>query len=336
MDGGSRENRAVRRRQGVALVSILFIVALIAVLAHQLITEHQLTVAFTRQSLHSAQAREYARGGEEYARQILYEDWLDEETRAKDTLLEDWAQEFEEMPIDVGETGTLRLRIRDATSKLNVNGIVDPEHLARLKRLLAGLNLDEALAARWLDWIDQDLEPSEFGAEDSTYLLYDPAFRTPNRPVADISELLVLMELDADDRNRDVDDPEDPREQLEAGLIALPPSVKSVNINTVVSEDVMLSLGPGMGEINVTGLLELEREYESVEDVTADYAAFGDSAGAISVTTEYFIIEVTVELNGYRTDLTTLLHRDFDNGTMTTLSRNYGKLIAEDIEPEVL
>ena len=82
----------IQRNRGVALVSVLLIVALATTLAHQMATRHTLNIAQSRLLIDGSQARQYARGGEEYARQILYADWLEEETRANDTLLESWAR----------------------------------------------------------------------------------------------------------------------------------------------------------------------------------------------------------------------------------------------------
>ena len=80
-----------RRHRGVALISVMLILAVATTLAYQVATRHTLSIAQSRQLLDGSQVRQYALGGEEYARQILYADWLDEETRANDTLLESWA-----------------------------------------------------------------------------------------------------------------------------------------------------------------------------------------------------------------------------------------------------
>ena len=91
--------------RGVALVSVLLIVALVAALAWRMITQHQLAVAHTRHFLHGGQARHYALAGEEYARQALFADWEDEETRTVDTLLEEWANPQPDASRRAGEAG---------------------------------------------------------------------------------------------------------------------------------------------------------------------------------------------------------------------------------------
>ena len=79
------------RQRGVALISVLLIVVAATALAYEMATRHTLNIAQSRLLLNGSQARQYALGGEEYARQILYADWEDEETRAYDTLQESWA-----------------------------------------------------------------------------------------------------------------------------------------------------------------------------------------------------------------------------------------------------
>ena len=79
------------RRQGLALVGALLVVAVATALGYEIVVRHTLSVAQGRLTLDGAQARQYAFGGEAYARQLLYEDWEDEETRRMDTLLEVWA-----------------------------------------------------------------------------------------------------------------------------------------------------------------------------------------------------------------------------------------------------
>ena len=64
-----------RRSTGVALLSVLLIVSVATTLAHHMMSRHTLSVAYTGVALNGSQARQYALGGEEYARQLLYTDW---------------------------------------------------------------------------------------------------------------------------------------------------------------------------------------------------------------------------------------------------------------------
>ena len=151
-----RQRRDVPR--GVALVSVLLIVAVTTALAYEIANRHAFGVAISRQMLEASQAREYALGGEQYLRQVLYADWEDETTRAKDTLLEDWSTATQAFEVD---DGSIELRVVDLQARFNLNSVVGaggPENTARLKRLFTHLELDPSAVDAWVDWIDGDQE----------------------------------------------------------------------------------------------------------------------------------------------------------------------------------
>ena len=63
------------RQAGVALVSVLLVVAIGTVLAVSMIQEQYASIQISRGYLSRTQANQYALGGEELARQILYADF---------------------------------------------------------------------------------------------------------------------------------------------------------------------------------------------------------------------------------------------------------------------
>lgn len=91
-----------RRQRGVALISILLIVALVTALLYNLMSRQSLVVAQTRHLIRADQALAYALGAEAYARQILFEDWEQAPSRALDTLTEVWAVPAAPFDIDAG------------------------------------------------------------------------------------------------------------------------------------------------------------------------------------------------------------------------------------------
>ncbi len=96
--------------------------------------------------------------------------------------------------------------------------------MAQFKALLEALNLDVGYAARLVDWIDSDDQPTfPGGGEDSFYLAQEPAHRVPNLPLTSISELLAMgMDRASYDR-------------LAPFVTALPPNTK-LNICTAPGE----------------------------------------------------------------------------------------------------
>ena len=301
------------RNHGVALVSVLLIVAVVSALAYHLMTHHALTLAASRQLFEQAQLREYALGGEIFARQMLYEDWEQESSRPIDTFLEKWSKPFNPPQIEDGE---VEVRVTDLAGRFNLNSVVGGgglENHARLKRLYRALNIDSSLADRWLDWIDDDSEVTGLGLEDGDYLLYDVPYRTANQPAAHLSEVALAAGLSREEFER-----------LRSHVTVLPPLRLGVNVNTATSS-VLESLGPNFGPSEAQSLVQSEREYEDIESFTADYAALGGSAGVLAVRSDYFEISVRVERFESRVVLTTVVYRDPSSGQLSVLSRDFGQ-----------
>jgi len=301
------------RNHGVALVSVLLIVAVVSALAYHLMTHHSLTLAASRQLFEQAQLREYALGGEIFARQMLYEDWEQESSRPIDTFLEKWSKPFNPPQIEDGE---VEVRVTDLAGRFNLNSVVGGgglENHARLKRLYRALNIDPSLADRWLDWIDDDSEVTGLGLEDGDYLLYDVPYRTANQPAAHLSEVALAAGLSREEFAR-----------FRSHVTVLPPLRLGVNVNTATSS-VLESLGPSFGPSEAQSLVQSEREYEDIESFTADYAALGGSAGVLAVRSDYFEISVRVERFESRVVLTTVVYRDPSSGQLSVLSRDFGQ-----------
>ena len=302
---------SIRQVRGVALVAVLMIVALISILAYHLVSQHLLMVSFARQSLEVVQVRQLARGGEALARQLMFQDWEDEARREIDALNDVWAEDIDTLTAD---NGTIEVRISDATARFNVNTIInEPEHLAGLQRLLDYHEIDRAVADRWLDFIDEDLETKGFGGEDGDYLLREPPFRVSNQPVSSVEELLAIVELTDEEKTG-----------LRMSLAALPADVATVNVNTVMDEAVIAALGAGVTRADIDQLLEAEREFERVEEVTGPFAVFAQNADFLATTTDYFVVEVRARRGDYRADLRSIVFRDPATGHLKVIARDFG------------
>src|SRR5262245_63424029 len=94
-----------RHNRGVALLSVLLIVAIVSALVYHLLERHSLVIAQTQQTLAGDQALSYALGAEAYARQLLVEDWTNPERRAFDGLTEAGAQRLRPSEVDTGHLG---------------------------------------------------------------------------------------------------------------------------------------------------------------------------------------------------------------------------------------
>ncbi len=302
-----------RAAAGVALVSVLLVVALASALAYQMLSRHGLTIAYSDQLLRGGQAREYALAAEAFARQLLVEDWSEEDTRAADTLLETWAEPTP--PFEV-EGGTVALAILDLNARFNLNGVVGkggPDNVQRLQQLVTNLGLDPAVADGWLDWVDRDEDIRGTGAEDETYLLLEPAYRAANQPAASTSELFAVATVEPDHYAA-----------LRPHVAWLPDTTLRVNVNTA-GYQVLRCLAPGLSEDAAETLVESEREFREVAEVTAQYAAFGQSVAALAVVSEYFEVRVRAEVADARVELTSMLHRDPTTGRVRLLARDFAQ-----------
>ncbi len=305
-----------RRIRGVVLLSVLLILALLSALVYQLVGRQSLVVAQARQTFAGDQALEYALGAEAFARQVLRQEWMD--TGAVDNLTEIWAQPLPPLEVD---NGFLEIQVRDLNGCFNLNSVASTRtgqggariNLTRFKTLLRNLNLPDNIGDAWLDWIDPDQEVSGFGAEDGEYLLEEYPHRTADRLAGDVSELRMVKEVD-----RDV------WALIEPYVCVLPTDVLKVNVNTADAM-VLAALNPSLSEAQLQAVTESERLYTDVTQLTTEIPELVPARDALSVASEYFEIQVRAQVDDSLVELSSVLHRAPNDGTITLLTRNFGK-----------
>lgn len=112
-------------------------------------------------------------------------------------------------PSEAIDATGVRFGLECESSKLNLNTLLtggDDDAKAR-DRLLAIPGMTDELADCILDWLDEDDEPREFGAESDYYTTLDPPYRPTNGPIRCLEELLFVRgvttsHLYGADRNR--------------------------------------------------------------------------------------------------------------------------------------
>jgi general secretion pathway protein K len=295
-------------QRGIALITVMLIVALATIAALAMASRQQLDVRRIASLLHGDQAYAYALGVENWGSAILQRDQDDGDT---DNLGEDWAQRIPPLPVPGGQ---IRGHIEDLQGRFNLNnlvkkGAVSPPHLEQFRRVLAALELDGALAAAVVDWIDVDIDPQlPDGAEDSVYLSQDPPYRAANRPFTSISELRLVQGFDAKAVNRLLP------------YISVLPGSTPINVNTA-STAVLRSLAEDLSDGDAQRLVEDRGEdgYESVADFLKhdSLAGLQIEPGELSVSSEYFLIHADVELGQARTRLYSLVKRPADQPPVT-------------------
>lgn len=311
------------RQRGVALISVLLIVAILMAVTSRLLATHNLVINQHQNTFEQNQALHYVLGAETLARQALYEDFT-QSGPGLDHQGELWAQPV--MPFELDEGGFLEAQLRDLHGCMNLNAVIgagSATHLERLQRLSRNLGIDQNIAESWKDWIDADMEVTGFGAEDNEYLLAQPPYRTPNRPVTGLSELFLLQGAD--------------REQLALLLphvCLLPHGDSRVNINTADAQT-LAALDAELSLAITEPIAAEERRYDSVEGFLEAHAEFASASDVLSVTSEHFLLHAQAQVGSSSVSLESLLYRDPDNGRVTVIKRDFGKLFRTKLSATV-
>ena len=308
------------RQRGVALITVLLVVAIVTVVSAAMVARQQLSIRASSNQLQARQAWHYALGGEALAQAILARDLKGGEPGAAaiDHLLEPWAQPLPAFEIDQGE---ILVRIEDLAGRFNLNDLLrdqqpNPAAVEQFRRLLLRLQISAPYAERLLDWIDPDQQPSgELGAEDNVYLGLDTPYRSAGRRLHDLSELRLLLDMREEDFQR-----------LAPYVVALPPNVP-LNVNTA-SAMVLSSLSDNLSLGAAESLVELRRAvpFRNSAAFLAQPALAGTTlqGTALAVGSQFFLATSEVRLGDRRLALVSLLQREQD-GSVRVLARNLGQ-----------
>ncbi|MDA0790178.1 MAG: type II secretion system minor pseudopilin GspK [Proteobacteria bacterium] len=315
-------------QRGIALISILLVVVIATVLSVSMIRHQNLIIHQVRNGLQMSQASQYALGGEELARQILWQDLAD--TGPVDYLTEKWAApnmlfEFED--------GEVNIQIIDLHSRLNINsllavGPVGQVSRARFAALLAVVGLDASYLDRLVDWIDADGAVNQLGAEDYEYLGLDRPYRAANQPMTEISELRLIVDMNAEGFAA-----------LEPYLCALPTAGAPINVNTADAA-VLQSLAPGLTPGLVDQLIGVRDGNGGFETVTeflqSPYlAGLGVPEAGLGVQSAFFEVRVRARYLDRYGYLTSVIERNTATGVLRVVYRNVSRRIAVP-EPELM
>jgi general secretion pathway protein K len=210
-----KSNRKLAQ-QGVALITVMLIVALASVLAMQMTTRLHLQMQRTSNISFNQQAYWYAMGAEAFAQRVLMTSF-EKETKVTH-LSQDWAMGEMSYPVDYG---TITGEISDLHTCLNLNALrmgaskeptansgsgakaVNSTKLparAAFEELLTSLNIEgvgqfeaESMADALTDWLDQDSGLSGVGgAEDNDYASKTFPYLAANHYLASINELRII------------------------------------------------------------------------------------------------------------------------------------------------
>jgi len=314
-----------RVQGGVALITALLVVALATLAAVAMATRQQLDIRRTGNLLHSEQAYAYVLGAESWARVVLARDLRDSQT---DSLSEDWATQ---LPASLVEGGAVVGRVLDEQALFNLNSVVvageaNAAAIERYKRLLDVLDLEQALADPLVDWIDADIEVRfPDGAEDTTYLLMQPAYRTSNQPLADVSELRLIKGYEP--------------EVIEAlrPYVTVLPEPATINVNTAGAV-VLRTVADQVTDSDAEKLLAARPEegFASVDEFLALPELAGRESppdpASLSVQSNWFLLEAQADIGQGRARLAALVHRSSEGTEVIQRRREF--VPRQEAEPE--
>lgn len=176
-----KRQRRRRRQRGIALISVLWVVALLSLMAKSFITESRTETQLTRNHIDNATARVLADGGVHRAiarvrQQLKISEAVFDGRRMR-------------VPAD---GGTLHVAIQDESGKIDLNAAPD----ALVEQLFASAGAEpevsSALTDAIADWRDGDSLRRLNGAEDTAYRQADKPYQAKDGPFASVEELRLV------------------------------------------------------------------------------------------------------------------------------------------------
>ncbi|WP_150290297.1 type II secretion system minor pseudopilin GspK [Sphingobium estronivorans] len=296
-----------KNERGAALLTVLLLVAVMAVVAATALERLALATRMTGNGGAVDQARAFADAGAEIARLRIGD--LVAANPGKTTLAGNWMGTPQAIPVP---GGMATARVTDGGNCFNLNSVVAGESEADLKvrpvgvsqfqALLQALGVDarqaQGAAASLADWIDTDSVPQPSGAEDETYAQAARPYRTANRFMVDPSELRAVNGVTPAIYAL-----------VRPWVCTLPTAdLSPININTLLPDQAPLFAMLMQGQLSVAQARQLlsQRPADGYGSTVAFWAVpalaglspLEEVANQVKLTTGFFAVEVSVDVGG--------------------------------------
>ncbi|MEQ1510385.1 MAG: type II secretion system minor pseudopilin GspK [Sphingopyxis sp.] len=299
-------HRLRQAEHGAALLTVLLIVAVMAIVSANAIERLTLATRLAQSSSAINQTRHFQLAAEALALRRI--DTLTATSRSQVTLEGGWLDRPYALPLPNG--GSAELRITDSGNCFNLNSLVSdaaagipaqrPIAIEQFMALMLALGLPREQASRIsgvaVDWIDADQTTSSDGAEDSVYANSAMPFLTGDRPLTDASEIRAMAGVTTAHWSR-----------LSPWLCALPTSdLSPINANTLLPEQAPLlqmllpgKIDPAHARAHIAarpanGYGRMERFWqEAARDGTPPV---GDVASQVKLTTRWFRLRTRIRV----------------------------------------
>lgn len=236
----------MKKQQGIALITILVMVALATILAATIAKRQANTAENTAYLIRQNQSLLYAKSAEAFLLELLKDDLKN--AGEVDHLQENWAKPMPAFPVEDGFVSGI---LQDESGKFNLNSLVQEDGTPNLKakawfeKLLKRVGLPENLSEAVIDWQDADHETiGAMGAEANYYQGLTQGYLPANRKFHDIKELKLVRGFEG-------------KKYLQiADYVSAAPTLDSkVNINTA-SALLLASLDPKLDINTVQQVLQ--------------------------------------------------------------------------------
>ena len=334
------------KQAGVALITVMLIVALCAVIATQMTARMQMQMQRSANVTFNQQAYWYAMGAEAFTKRVLITAFKKDADVTH--LAQIWAQGETTFPVDFGEISG---EIFDLQSCLNLNALRAPltttdngntgnnkpkengsKVPARLafEALLINLQIDgvsqfevESMADSLTDWLDENSRISgSGGAEDDDYASREFSYLAANNYLASINELRVVAHFTPAIINA-----------IKPYVCIIPDSdLHKVNINTINAEQ------PELLQALLDSTLEEAEQILSARgnegfDTRADFynspevvklTNFDDKKDQFVVDSEYFTLKASASFNNSFFAMSSVM-KITNNKYIDVISRTIGR-----------
>ena len=317
------------KREGMALLTVLLLVAVMSVIAVAVLDDVRFSVRRTTNAETQAQAQWHASGAEALARRQVAR--LLTAGPARTPLEPEWNGRRLTFPI---EGGSISAVVTDGQACFNLNSVVEgvgedliarplgtAQFLALGRAVGAPDSRMRAVADALTDWLDADTTALPLGAEDGAYAGLATPYRTGGVLLAEVSELRAVKGVDPDLYRR-----------LRPWVCALPTSrLSPLNVNTLSPEQapllVMLTDG-ALTPDNARAVIA-RRPKQGWPDPAAFWAQPAlatielpaETRDQATVLTRYFNLRVEVDYGDSRAVRTALLHAQPDGAVRTVSQR---------------
>lgn len=316
-------------REGMALLTVLLLVAVMSVVAVAILDDVRFSVRRTSNVEFQSQGQWYAAGAENLARVQISR--LLASGPARTPLEPAWNGRPTTFSID---GGAITATVTDGQACFNLNSLVlgvgedltaRPLGSMQFRALGRAVGAPDsrmrAIADSLTDWLDADTTPLPLGAEDGAYAGLTNPYRTGGAMLAEVSELRAVKGVD----------PETYR-LLRPFLCALPTArLSPLNVNILTPDQAPLltmltngAVGPEQARAVIAG-----RPRDGWVDAAAFWAQPAlatvqveqEARDQVTVLTRFFDLRVDVEMGGSRAVRTALLEAGTDGRVRTVIQR---------------